>query len=947
MFEPLLNALATLSARTVLAATGQDVVPEYRRLKNRLAGIAASGADHMLAQAPGWDTESPMDALVGWLRQEHPEYAHEFDLLRLCGGQLAGILRGEIDSRQLIFGGEAFQALSDFYHDSPTSRFYNEIMAGCVAGMTEDAHDQLSVVEIGAGTGATTAALLPLVGGKIARYTFTDVSRFFLRRAEGRFGANAAMDFATLDIERDPRAQGFDALADVVVAANVVHATSDLRQTLTHMRGLLAPGGTLVLSEVTRRSAWLDLIFGVFDGWWRFADLDLRPDHPLLTAGSWRQVLHECGFDPGVTVADPDREGGTQASVIMAAKPADAEKRSRPAPGRRPVRRWIVLADRRGVGVLIAGRLTRLGDIVRVIHTPAHAWANAGMNGLAEEITQEAPDVGVIHAWSLDAPVGESVSSCELMDWQQTVCASALGLASVVSPVTQIAFVTSGAQAVPGDVSLPNVAQSPLWGLGRVMITENAGAVCRLIDIGAEPGEADVDAVVRELESGDGEQEIVIRGARRYVREVYRLGAATGENHQPVLARPGEGDSLGIAVRSPGALDSLELAEMPKTRPGPDEVAIRVMATGLNFRSVLLALGMLPGIAMGSDEVTRVLGTEYAGEVVAVGEDVKALQVGDEVVALASGALGSHAVARAKLALPKPPNLTWEEAASIPSAFMTAEYTLGRLAALAPGERVLIHSATGAVGLAALDVARRTGAEVFATAGSQEKRQLLQSMGIEHVMDSRSPGWAQDVLERTGGAGVDVILNSLGGEAIRKGLGILRPYGRFVEIGKRDIFQNAAVGLLPFRRNLSFFAFDLVGLGVERPDVAAALLRDVLDRSAAGEARPLPLTVFDLSESEQAFRLMAQARHVGKIVLTVNRAEYPVRASGQAPLFRADASYLIVGGLGGFGLKVAEWMANAGAGTLVLMTRSGMPKEDPAALRRLREGGTARHRGHR
>ena len=221
---------------------------------------------------------------------------------------------------------------------------------------------------------------------------------------------------------------------------------------------------------------------------------------------------------------------------------------------------------------------------------------------------------------------------------------------------------------------------------------------------------------------------------------------------------------------------------------------------------------------------------------------------------------------------PKPPLISFEEAATIPIAFLTAAYALEDLGRLAAEERVLIHSASGGVGLAALQLARRTGALVFATAGTTEKRAYLEGLGVPHVMDSRSLAFADLVMARTEGRGVDVILNSLAGEAIPRGLAILSDHGRFLEIGKRDIYQNAKVGLAPFRRNLSLFAIDLDRMIRERPVVLGALLRRLAEDVRKGALSPLPHQVVPVSEITTAFRAMQQGRHIGKIVVSMRRA---------------------------------------------------------------------------
>jgi len=297
------------------------------------------------------------------------------------------------------------------------------------------------------------------------------------------------------------------------------------------------------------------------------------------------------------------------------------------------------------------------------------------------------------------------------------------------------------------------------------------------------------------------------------------------------------------------------------------------------------AMGIYPGLP---GEFVQ-LGVECAGVVSAIGEGVEGFQVGDPVVAIApypASCFSKWVTIPAMLVLPKPARLSFAEAATIPMVFLTAHYALNHLARIRQGERVLIHAATGGVGLAAVQIARQAGAEIFATAGSPEKRAFLESLGVQHVMDSRSLAFADEVMRRTDAQGIDVVLNSLAGEAIAKGLAILRPYGRFLEIGKRDIYQNSQLGLSPFQNSLAFFSIDLDRMMRERTTLLATLFREVMEAAATGVFQPLPSQLFAISDAESAFREMAQARHIGKIVLSLEGMPASIRPADSSTLTR-------------------------------------------------------------
>src|SRR5204862_1255510 len=292
-------------------------------------------------------------------------------------------------------------------------------------------------------------------------------------------------------------------------------------------------------------------------------------------------------------------------------------------------------------------------------------------------------------------------------------------------------------------------------------------------------------------------------------------------------------------------------------------------------------------------------GLECAGVIAAVGAGVEDLAVGDRVAGLAPASLGTHVVTTAQAVMRRPPKTSFAAAATIPVVFVTAIYSLGTLAKLAAGEYVLIHAAAGGVGLAAIQYAKHRGAVVIATAGSQMKRSFLRLAGADHVLDSRDLTFADAVREITGGQGVDVVLNSLSGEAMERSLEVLRPFGRFLELGKKDLYLNRRIHLRPLRQNISYFAIDIDQLPTRRPDLARDLLGEVSAALAEGAIRPLAHRIFSFGELDDALRLMQSSGHIGKLVLEP-RANAGVRLREPPDItLRRAGTYLVTGGLGG------------------------------------------------
>ena len=342
-------------------------------------------------------------------------------------------------------------------------------------------------------------------------------------------------------------------------------------------------------------------------------------------------------------------------------------------------------------------------------------------------------------------------------------------------------------------------------------------------------------------------------------------------------------------------------------------------AAGLNFRDVLTALGKLPVPSRRPPS----FGWECVGEVIARGDGVKHVNTGDVVMGMLPATLAGSITAKADLVVRKPEHLGIEEAATLPVAFMTAYLGLVVRGEMASGDRVLIHNATGGVGLAAVQLARQAEAEVFATAGSPEKRAWLRELGVPHVMDSRSLHFAEAIVEKTDGQGVDIVLNALSGPAMKASMTVLAPHGRFIEIGKTGMLGHELLDLHRFDNNRSYHPIDLAQFIQERPARAGALLRTVVEMASDGRIRPLPYKVYPMGHAQEAFRYMAQARHVGKLVLVEDGASIPVHLGENDPVIRPGGTYLVTGGAGGIGRFLTRWLLDRKAGQVVVTGRRG------------------------
>jgi len=590
---------------------------------------------------------------------------------------------------------------------------------------------------------------------------------------------------------------------------------------------------------------------------------------------------------------------------------------------------WLVFADRGG---LAAG----LCEGQRALVVPSDCWGKP--ERLRAELGRLCGDrriAGVLYGWALDstgveeqADVATGTVDCVmLVEIGQALLRSkpsAFGKLMVLTSADPSA--TAGRPRNPG--------QGALAGFCRTLNLEHPELAVTWLDV---PEKLPDHARRRWLRSADfAEREVSLRA------DGYLAPKLTGLADVPTLRVASESvDNYGLSVLTPGKIDSLAFVQQARCAPGPNEVEVEVRAAGLNFKDLMKVLGLLDADYIANTHFGDTLGMECAGVVSRVGAGVTRLRVGDAVVAGAVNSFAKYTCVPEKAVFSKPSSLSFEQAVITFVNATPVYYGLIKLANLKKGERVLIHSASGGVGLVAIQMAKLVGAEVFATAGSEEKRQYLRELGVRHVSDSRSLAFYDDVLAWTGGQGVDVVLNFLTGELMEKSLELLRFGGRFVELGKADILSNQRIGLGLFAKNISYSHVDLDHMSNYRPDLCLSLMGEVLALYEQGQLGPIRTTAFRAASVVEAFERMRTAEHIGKLVLNMaDVTELRVVPQPQALVVRNEGTYLITGGFSELGLMGAQWLIDAGARRLCLVGRSGAKsQEDRERIASWREQG--------
>ncbi len=645
--------------------------------------------------------------------------------------------------------------------------------------------------------------------------------------------------------------------------------------------------------------------------------------------------------DEPSTDASSDVSTPTDASDLPAGsespQPIEAEKDD-PHLGKR----YVVFLDASGVGEAIAEQLESRGASTTRLAVGREFVAEDGGRFQVTLDNEEDYRIafssmetidGVIHCWSLDHSDSCDLGEAEIEHAQQTGVLSALKLSHVLAQLgtqTQVLFVTSDSQPVTENDKTTRPISSAIHGMARVAFNENPDVRWRTIDLqqrrtSPDGPYRDAECVVSELARADRESEVAYRDGGRMVKRLQRIRAADFPRRLKNAIQPdGSIIPYQLQIETPGILSNLSLDETRRHAPGPGEIEAQIVAAGINFRNVMKALGM----PIGNTIAFPGYGEDFAGTILRVGEGVTHLKPGDNILGMGAGTFRGYVTTDARAVFKKPDAISFADAATIPTVFSTAYYALVWLANMRQGEKVLIHAGTGGVGQAAIQISKELGLEVFATAGTPEKRELLKQLGADHAMHSRTLDFVDDVMRITDGKGVDCVLNSLAADFIPKSLSVLAPFGRFVEIGKVDIFNNTKIGMELLKDNISYFMFDLIEYIVQRTDYIAEMFVELGDKFEKGVYKPLTHTDFPITQVEDAYRYMAQGKHVGKNVLTFDVDEIPIGTCNEdGHLFRKEASYLITGGASGFGMEVAKWMATNGAGHLVLMSRSG-PRDD-------------------
>ena len=870
-------------------------VPEALRpwVLNALYALESSGLAERAGQnwtlgEDGSALPAP-DEIMRWIAGDHPDLSAELVLIADVGAMVDRLLAGKLTEAPALPQG----AIDAFVMRSATARHTADVVAGLIEASRGHLPKERALRVLQVGFGPLSAQAAAFAAAAEARLTVFEADRRLAERARLSLTNGAAVVEAA-----DELAPGS---FDLILAAGSLHRGD--RALPGQLSGALATGGLLVAVE-PGASLFRDLVFGLTGGWFEEA-VGGMPVGRLEDIEGWQRTLSAHGL---VKVAVERAASANGDDLLLV---AEAPVRPGPAPAQSFA--FVIGSDDEFAAETASSLATLL--VAGGVHVSIILDSETSLM----ELEKETPDTVVFLAGAFTRG-GEASERLRDRCLSLKRCTEHLGARQ-----TRLWVVAPGATRDRGGQTT-NI-EAGVWAFSRTLANEAPNLDVRRIDLSPEMSSKRASERLRDLIlSGTPETEIVLDDERT---QVVRFHAGRPKHRDPADAVPAEAARLERS--NTGGLNEMVWGPAERRTPGKGEIEIAVEATGLNFRDVLWALSMLPEEILEDGFAGPRLGLECAGRVTAVGPGVKGVKAGDPVVAFAQSGFATHIVVPEIVVAPSPQGLDPMAAATVPVAFLTAYYGLVSCARMRRGEWVLVHGGAGGVGLAALQIAKLKGARVIATAGSREKRALVKALGAEHVLDSRSLAFVDEIRAITGD-GVDIVLNSLFGEAMERSLNALRPFGRFVELGKRDYVANTHIGLRPFRRNLSYFGVDLDQVIQHQGDDGARMFREVMALFNDGGLKPLPYQPFTAAETSDAFRLMQQSGHIGKIVISPPKAGTIIKETKRPFTVSETGVHLVTGGLGGFGLEAARWLVDRGARHLVLAGRKGATTDEAKAI---------------
>ena len=847
-YDGMLTALKSLSTEGVNTQKPHlQKYIEWMRLRCQQLTEKAESSLLQLLQEVQCDTSARKQL---WSRVQ--ETSPEGRLFVTVGKQLTEMLQDRLDPLETMFKD---RQLHEFYAGPGMLTIYQKMIT--YVDLLAHKNPSMSILEIGAGTGGATSPILGVLSNcakdskqstfRYQHYTYTDISTSFFETARERFGQhNERMSFKPLDISKSPLQQGFESSQyDLVVASGVLHATRNIAETLSYTRHLLRPGGKLLLLEPANLNCVrIPFVFGLLPGWW-LAEEPTRRWGATLSHEAWNSAFQDNGYESSNICVpdniDPDLHG---VSMLVAT--------SRPE-------KSIALQNSKYL-ILVARGSSMQQEVASQIQESLKNRENCSCNtsNMQEIELDMLKKASVVSLLELDSPALAQMSKELLPTWQM-----------VMNLAKTILWVTGGGGKVPQDPRMALIS-----GFANTLRSEYHNRPFSTLALEATSAKYTMAIYVLWAlgNAGNTMSDYVQRGdmicisrvrdAKIFNDQIWSRLKHPEPSMQPFVSENLR--ALTLTIASPGLLNTLYLIDDTNSLLplGPSEVLVRVKATGVNFKDIMVAMGQLP---------EKVLGYECSGIIHGTGSNVHNLIVGDRVCCLVLGAYKTYVRCHISAVSKIPENYSFARAAALPVVYCTAYYALINIGRLKKDESVLIHSAAGGVGQAAITLARLMGANIYLTVSTEEKKALLMELyGIpsDRFFSSRNALFASGIKRMTDGRGVDLVLNSLSGDLLKASWECVAPLGRFVEIGKRDILSHAQLSMSPFAANLMFASVDLGVIATQAKPLMQEIMTSVMALVTQEKIQPpQPLHIYDGSHIEEAFRYLQSGKNTGKTII--------------------------------------------------------------------------------
>ncbi|CAL8084784.1 unnamed protein product [Orchesella dallaii] len=845
-------------------------------------------------------------------------------LLQKVGESLSCMFKGTKSGISVLFpeGAKIYPSIADFYDEYAIYTDAKKMESVVIKLFKHIADSQikseyeLRILEVGAGTGAFCSTLMDaLEEQQISfEYFYTDISASFFAAAEKRFEKSIKhIKFKKLNIEEDPLVQGLvPDYFDIVLCGEVIHATKDIGESLRNIRKVLKPYGRLTLQESTRVNRIIAYLFGTLEGYWRFQDFELRPKYCVMETQVWKRALESNGFklEGAVPVFDNYHSsitGQKTEEVINSPEPSKTwllchipnnpisdffRKKIPLVPGRNVV--TVETSDKYSQDFKNSRFLVRKTE-------------ESDFKLMFNSLDANKNDVeGIIYCWALDT---KETTQDQLLQpyFNLTKCLLTLNLKNT----PRLSLITRGVVPLEEN-NLSCFNAGSLWGYTKSMKNENMHFNCRCIEVADEKFNLTrMQELFYEIWSSDKENQIAYSGNSRLVPKY--------TPHKPVhnaLKLPKGTDRFQLILPDTNSISDLQFGPLDLYDLREDEVEVQVKASALNFKDVL---NVIKPTEQFKD--SNMVGFDFAGVIKRVGAKVVKWRVGDRVSGcnMENNALPSHVRLNEDLLIPLSINVTICEAATIPAVYVTSVVCLLETAKIKKGDVVLLHAATGGVGLSAIEICKHVGCTIIATAGSKRKQNYLRRLGIQHIFHSRNTEYGDEILKLTKGRGVDVVLNCLTSEGFKEAtLKACAKGARFVEMSKLNIWTPEELKTL--RSDVDYTIVDVSSVEHSEWRRLMGVIHGLLEE---GVVKPIPHMRFDGQNVREALQYLQKAKHIGKIVCVMPEV---INVGGaitiHTPMFNENSTYLITGGLGGVGFVVCKWMVEKGAKHVVLAGRS-------------------------